>query len=90
MYSQLYKSLKLIINMDTIIVVGEAKYTTLKKVKRVSDNVWSIDDLNEYCTKNKMTMFNLDDYCDLINGYLSEDNSINLNNIYISYCFTKN
>lgn len=76
--------------METIIVVGEAKYTTLKKVKRVSDNMWDIDDLNEYCTKNKMTMFNIDDYCDLINDSLSEDSSINSNNIYIAYCFVKN
>jgi len=71
-------------------VVGEPKFTTLKKVHQASFNVWeNEDDFQKYCKANNLDWFTIDDFCDLINGCLDEISSINFKNIYVSQCYIK-
>ena len=75
--------------MEVIIVVGEPRFTTLSKVQAVQGRVWDISDLNHYCTINKITWINIDDYFDLVNGIFEEDYSIDLSNSFSQYCYVK-
>jgi hypothetical protein len=76
--------------METIIiVVGEPKFTTLSKVRAVQDKIWDISELNHYCTINKMTWMNIDDYFEMVNGISEEDYSIDLSNSFSQYCYVK-
>jgi len=75
--------------METIIVIGEPKHTTLSKVRAVQDKVWDISELNNYCTINRMTWLNIDDYFDLINGISDEDCSIDFSNSFAQHCYVK-
>ena len=71
---------------QTLIIVGESKYTTLKKIQKVSDKMWSWSELADYCSKNNLDYFTIDDYCDTINGVSDEDCAIDFSNAYVQYC----
>lgn len=75
--------------MELIIVIGEREFTTLSKVRAVQDKVWDISELNNYCTTNKITWMNIDDYFDFANGILKEDYSIELSNSFAQHCYVK-
>jgi hypothetical protein len=72
--------------METLIIVGESKYTTLNKMQKVSNQMWDWNSLVDYCYKNNLNYFTIDDYCDTINGVSDEDCSIDFSNAYLQYC----
>lgn len=72
---------------DILIIVGEPKYTTFNKVRKVSDKMWNKSELINYCNKNNLDYFTMDDYCDTVNGVSDDDCSINFSNAYVQYCY---